>query len=149
MTKSKKARKAESRGERIGMSLRVTPKMKERLEQAAFQSGRSLSQEAEFRLDRSFDRQDLVGEVLTLAFGEVVGGLMLKIGNEESMRDAVRVAIPQHEGKYSYEVYVAVNKAMGLQPLSRERWEKMPEPPTDEEFDAALRAHEKLNRRGK
>jgi hypothetical protein len=40
-------------GERAGLSLRVTPEVKKRLELAAEKHGRSLSQEAEFRLERS------------------------------------------------------------------------------------------------
>lgn len=41
---------------RVGMSLRVTPRMKELLETTAAESGRSLTQEIELRLERSFDQ---------------------------------------------------------------------------------------------
>ena len=41
-------------GERIQLSFRVTPELKRLLTAAADQSGRSQSQEAEFRLERSF-----------------------------------------------------------------------------------------------
>jgi hypothetical protein len=52
-------------GERVALGLRVTPRMKRWLEEAATKNGRSLSQEAEFRLDMSLssDRQ------LILAYG--------------------------------------------------------------------------------
>jgi hypothetical protein len=52
-------------GERVPLGLRVTPLMKRRLEDAATKNGRSLSQEAEIRLEMSLssDRQ------LTLAYG--------------------------------------------------------------------------------
>jgi hypothetical protein len=51
--------------------------MKHRLDAAADQSGRSQSQEAEFRLERSFDRSDLLTEVLRLAYGkEIAVGLI-------------------------------------------------------------------------
>lgn len=67
-------------GERVGLSLRVTPEIRTRLVAAHQASGRSLSQEAEFRLERSFDREDLLIDVLTLAFGsKVVAGFFLLI----------------------------------------------------------------------
>lgn len=40
-------------GQRVPLGLRVTPEMKTRLEAAAIKNGRSLSQEAEFRLEHS------------------------------------------------------------------------------------------------
>lgn len=46
-------------GERIPLSLRITAELKRNLEAAA--SGRSLSQEAEFRLERSFSEEDAIG----------------------------------------------------------------------------------------
>jgi hypothetical protein len=42
---------------RVALSLRVTSHMKRMLEHAAATSGRSLSQEAELRLERSFDHE--------------------------------------------------------------------------------------------
>jgi len=49
-----------SLGERIPVSIRVTPERKKRLDEAAAASGRSLSQECEFHLERSF----LLGELI-------------------------------------------------------------------------------------
>ncbi|RWN28897.1 TraY domain-containing protein [Mesorhizobium sp.] len=46
-------------GERIPLSLRVTAERKRELEAAATLSGRSLSQEAEYRLERSFADEGL------------------------------------------------------------------------------------------
>jgi hypothetical protein len=40
------------------LGLRVTPAMKAKLDAAAAQSGRSQSQEAEIRLERSFDADE-------------------------------------------------------------------------------------------
>jgi hypothetical protein len=67
-------------GERVALSLRMTPELKRQLDFAAEQGGRSQSQEAEFRLERSFDRSDLLPEVLSLAFGGRTAGLLLAIG---------------------------------------------------------------------
>jgi hypothetical protein len=46
-------------GERVALTLRVTAAAKTKLEAAAVDSGRSLSQEAEMRLMRSFDHDEL------------------------------------------------------------------------------------------
>ena len=62
------------------LGLRVTPEMKQRLDAAAEQSGRSQSQEAEFRLERSFDRNDLLTDTLALAYGRELAGLLLLLG---------------------------------------------------------------------
>ena len=42
-------------GERIMLGVRVTPAMKRQIDEEARKSGRSLSQEAEIRLERSFE----------------------------------------------------------------------------------------------
>ena len=66
-------------GERVKLGLRVTPDLKRQLDAAAEKSGRSQSQEAEFRLERSFDHQELLPEVLKLAFGNRTAGLILML----------------------------------------------------------------------
>jgi hypothetical protein len=77
-------------GERAALSLRVRPMIKKKLEQAADLNGRSLSQEAEFRLEHTFDRQSLLHEVLTLAFGRdwasfiIFNGVRFKQFNDET-----------------------------------------------------------------
>jgi DNA end-binding protein Ku len=58
----------------------VTAELKRRLDTAADQSGRSQSQEAEFRLERSFDHQDLLSEALTLAYGRKFAGIIMALG---------------------------------------------------------------------
>jgi predicted HicB family RNase H-like nuclease len=47
-------------GERTPLGLRVAPEIKRKLEAAAMESGRSLSQEAELRLERSFEHEFLL-----------------------------------------------------------------------------------------
>src|SRR5262245_43088405 len=68
-------------GERIQLGVRVTPEAKRRLEKAAAEFGRSISQEAELRLERSFDRDDLLNEVLSLAYGRQVAGILMLLGS--------------------------------------------------------------------
>ena len=48
-------------GERVALSLRMTPDLKRRLDAVAEAGGRSQSQEAEIRLEKSFWMDDLVG----------------------------------------------------------------------------------------
>ena len=56
-------------GERVSLGLRVTAKIKRRLDKAAERSGRSQSQEAELRLEQSFAREDEFGgpEIMNMA----------------------------------------------------------------------------------
>ena len=82
-TKSK--RKSEP-GERVHLGFRVTPEMKRRVEDAAHGSGRSISQEAELRLERSFEQQRLLPEVLELAYGTELAGLLIAVA--EAMNEA-------------------------------------------------------------
>jgi hypothetical protein len=49
--------------------MRTTFEIRSKLETAAAASGRSLAQEAEFRIERSFEREGLLEEVLTLTCG--------------------------------------------------------------------------------
>jgi hypothetical protein len=63
------------------LGLKVTASLKARLEEAAAASGRTQSQEAEYRLERSFDRFDLLREVLVLSYGRHLGGLVQTIGD--------------------------------------------------------------------
>jgi hypothetical protein len=67
-------------GERVGLSLRVTPKTKRALDKSAATLGRSLSQEAEARLEQSFRNEDLLPQVLDLAYGREGAGLLMMIG---------------------------------------------------------------------
>jgi hypothetical protein len=67
-------------GERVPMSFRVTTAFKEKLDRAAQESGRSLAQEIEFRLERSLDQQSHLVDAFELAFDRQVAGLILTIG---------------------------------------------------------------------
>jgi hypothetical protein len=74
--------------ERVGLSLRVTPRVKLALEAEAEAAGRSLSQEAEIRLEYSFDRQQLFDQVLDLTYGDPhLVALLMTMG--EAMRDTL------------------------------------------------------------
>jgi TraY domain len=77
--------KREPTGERFQIGVRLTSEHKRRLDVAAEESGRSQSQEVEIRLAHTFDRQDLLPEVLILAYGREIAGILMIIGH--AMRD--------------------------------------------------------------
>jgi len=66
-----------SPGERVPLGLRVTRETKLRLAQASHASGRSQSQEAEFRLEHTFNSQSTLFDALDLAYGRPWTGLLL------------------------------------------------------------------------
>ena len=68
-------------GERIQIGVQVTPNVKARLDGAAEGNHRSLSREAELRLERSFDRQDLLSEALSLNYGKDLAGMLMLLGS--------------------------------------------------------------------
>ena len=72
--------KAPEPGERIQIGVQVTPELKRRLEAAGTRNHRALSREAEHRLERSFEREDLLPDVLADAFPKPVAGLLLALG---------------------------------------------------------------------
>jgi hypothetical protein len=84
----RKRRGRPSLGERVGLGLRVTPELKQLIDDAAKRSGRSQSQEVEFRLERSFERQHLLPDALELSYGRRLAGILLLMGS--AMASAVR-----------------------------------------------------------
>src|SRR6476646_5919215 len=67
-------------GKRASLGLKVTGEIKQRLEAAARASGRTQSQEAESRLERSFQEQQLLPQLLVLAYGRSLAALLLILG---------------------------------------------------------------------
>ena len=59
----------------------MTPKRKREIESAAEKNGRSLSQEAELRIERSFEREDLFVEALTLQYGPSLAAILILLGD--------------------------------------------------------------------
>jgi hypothetical protein len=66
-------------GERVPLGLRVTKETKAKLDQAAQSSGRSQSQEAEFRLEQTFNAENAVFDALDLAYGCHWTGLLMTL----------------------------------------------------------------------
>ena len=69
-------------GARVSLGLKVTPTIKNRLDEAAKLNGRTQSAEAEYQLERSFERQDLLREVWVLTFGEYKADEFLKLATK-------------------------------------------------------------------
>jgi hypothetical protein len=66
------------KGKRVPLNMRTTQEIRERLEQAAADSGRSLVQEVEARLERSFQEEDaLGGRQLRSMFGLLANAAVL------------------------------------------------------------------------
>ena len=63
-------------GERVVMNFRVTPELKQRLGRSAELSGRSLTQEIEFRLYKSFAEQDQAELFHSAVYNQKVAGLL-------------------------------------------------------------------------
>jgi hypothetical protein len=72
-------KRAPKPGERFQLGVRVTPEMKMRIEAAAEASGRSISQEAELRIEQSFDRQDLLTDVMMATTGSKTAAAILML----------------------------------------------------------------------
>jgi hypothetical protein len=77
--------------QRVGLSLRVTPECKRRLDDAAQQNDRSLSQQAELIFERAFDDRDALDRAVTLAYGANNGPFLHLIG------EALGVLAPRGE----------------------------------------------------
>jgi hypothetical protein len=75
-----KARKKTGAGKRYPLNMRTTKEMRDRLEQAAAVAGRSLAQEVEFRLERSFFEYDVMFGGLELTYGPRLAGVLLMLG---------------------------------------------------------------------
>lgn len=67
-------------GQRASLGLKVTAEIKQQLDAAAQASGRTQSQEAEARLERSFQNERLLPELLEIGYGRPLAGLLLILG---------------------------------------------------------------------
>ena len=73
-------KKVPTPGERVSLGLRVTAEIKTRLDQAAESAGRSQSQEAELRLERSFETEDRLGGPQLVDLIETIASVMKSTG---------------------------------------------------------------------
>lgn len=74
--RARKTRTSKRSSNRVMVGTRLSPEMKQKLDDAAARSGRSQAQEVEFRLEHSFERDDLVPLVLGVHFGRDLSALV-------------------------------------------------------------------------
>jgi predicted DNA-binding protein len=77
-------------GKRYPIAIRTTKELKERLERASKASGRSLAQELEFRLERSFEVQDIADAVCPVIAR--ISDQISDLGLFVTLADALRAA---------------------------------------------------------
>ena len=90
MPRQTKARKKSGAGKRYPLNMRTTKAMRGKLERAAAAAGRSLAQEVEFRLERSFLQNEIMIGGLELAYGRQLAGVLLMLG--DGMRGSCQAA---------------------------------------------------------
>lgn len=83
-------------GDKSTVGLRIPSDLKIQLEEAAASAGRNLSGETEYRLQRSFDNQGLLSEVLALAYGDHQAAILLMLA--EAMKSTGVVTIHNNIG---------------------------------------------------
>jgi hypothetical protein len=147
--------KAPEPGKRISLGLKVTPEIKEKVDRTALKNGRTQSQEAELRLELSFDRQSLLAETLELAFGRETGGLGLAVtaimnatGPHALHEKAQRAGIPREkmvhhwiDDPYAYDQ--ALRAAVAMLEIARPKGDpSAPHPRKEYEDHPELLANE-------
>jgi len=82
ITEKRRGRKphAAQPGGRVSLGLKVTPEIKNKLDEATKHTGRTQSQETEVRLEESFRNQALLDQVLELAYGRELAGVLMMVG---------------------------------------------------------------------
>lgn len=79
MKKRSKGRSSE--GNRIQIGARVSPRIKAMLDESAQESGRSVSQEAEWRIEATYRSNNLLTDTLCLRYGERLGAILRIVGD--------------------------------------------------------------------
>jgi hypothetical protein len=72
-------------GKRYPLNMRTTKEVRDKLEHAAAATGRSLAQEVELRLEKSFLIQDLMAQGLELSYGSKLAAVLLMLGEGMKM----------------------------------------------------------------
>ncbi len=77
-------------GEHVGLSFRITPTLKRHLVKAAEANGRTQSQEAELRLERSFQEESLE-RVIKDNLDKVVANINKNTDNMTALAEAIKL----------------------------------------------------------
>jgi hypothetical protein len=90
-------------GKRYPLNMRTTFEVRQELEKAAAATGRSLAQEAEYRIQRTFENQRMLQEALDISFGSDISGLLMIIG--DVMRATAQTVSFAKDGDPSLEIW--------------------------------------------
>jgi hypothetical protein len=90
-------------GKRHPLNMRTTKETRERLEDEAATNGRSLAQEVEVRLERSFEHQDLFGSLEALDLVSVVAAAMKAAGSRAAWLEGHALTTPWITSPYAYD----------------------------------------------
>ena len=97
---------------RLPLSVRITPALRDLLVSTAKANGRSITQEAEIRLEYAVRDERRIEEILALVYGRCLAGILMALG--QAMQDAGR-------GSYLQQALGKVNIATsGLAALTEE-----------------------------
>jgi hypothetical protein len=67
-------------GKRVSLGLKVTPEIKNKLDEAAKDNGRTQSQEAEYRIEQTFRGSEYLSQAMELAYGARVAVFLTVLG---------------------------------------------------------------------
>src|SRR5262245_9556776 len=107
-------------GERVQLSFRITPELKRRLGETAEHNGRSQSQEAELRIERSFAREDLLVDALYLRYSREAAGIVLAVGEIMNAVGNVSMALSQKPGTLTADDGDLVERRWAANPAALE-----------------------------
>ncbi|MBB5045942.1 hypothetical protein HNR60_000677 [Rhodopseudomonas rhenobacensis] len=116
----------------VQLKLRFSERLRRRLEKAADESGDSMNAEIIRRIERSFEKQDLLTEVLTLAYGPQMAGLLREV------TPAIRAFA---DSGLNQTLTISRDVKGSLKVGFKASADGEVDPPTDEEFDEMVRRH--------
>jgi hypothetical protein len=100
----------------VQLQVRLREDLRRSLEEAAKANGRSLNGEIIGRLEHTRDRQGLLPEVLELAFGRRMAGVLLALGYTMSLAATIAGRDPTRRDDWSEEYYAwrSATEAAGI-----------------------------------
>lgn len=128
-TQKKRGRPPKPPAERrsANITFRTPGGLRERLEGAAKISGRSVSEEVVYRLERSFERQGLLREFFALTWGKEAAELMVALQEQGilRMKPSVRAAAFKKLEEYLVKILPEAPERKTEQKSPDELWEMM------------------------
>jgi TraY domain-containing protein len=104
-----------NQGQRVSLGLKVTPEIKNKLDAAAKENGRTQSQEAESRIEQTFRSQDYLDQAMELAYGPRLAVLLAVMGRAMKEIGQYNAAFPNNwldQPHLFDETYCVVKEAL-------------------------------------